>query len=106
MVCCFEGEAYQPNTTISTTFSEDSNILGTVECIMNGSNAKMVFRLDNDCPKQTIEKEVSDVKRILEEHTNKTSIYCCIFKYISLACFCQTHATVTAIMTRILQFRN
>jgi hypothetical protein len=59
---------------------------------MVGSTAKMVLRVENGCPKPTIDKEVKKVKQILEGHISKTSMYFLLFKlrlfYLTDICNC------------------
>ena len=50
-VCCFEREAFPPNTTITAITTKDGCTKSSMECIPDGDKAKMVLKLENSCNK-------------------------------------------------------
>ena len=50
-MCCYEGEAYTPNTSIMATTSQDGCITSSIECGIDGNTAKLVFQVEKNCPK-------------------------------------------------------
>ena len=48
-VCCYEGDAFTPNTTLLTTTADDGCTTAYIECRKDGHRAEMVFKVQNDC---------------------------------------------------------
>jgi len=68
-MCCYEGQAYAINTTISSTISEDGCAKASVDCVeeMPG-NARMVLSMKNYCEDYATEQQLEEIKEMLLEH--------------------------------------
>ena len=57
-MCCYEREAFTPNTTITATTTQDGCTTSSIECRLDGNKAKMVFQVENNCPKHFMENKM------------------------------------------------
>ena len=70
-VCCYNDEAFPPNTTITAT--TDGCTEASIECRSDGNKARMVLNVDStSC--LTVEQQLREVKQLLEEHMDTTGI--------------------------------
>merc|ERR1711892_1003825 len=57
-VCCYEREAFTLHTTITATTTQDGCTTSSIECRLDGNKAKMVFQVENNCPKHLMENQM------------------------------------------------
>merc|ERR1719153_1322247 len=56
-LCCYEGQAFSPNTTVTTTMSEDNCVKASVNCMVDRGNAK--------------QEQAEDIKMLLKKSIEK-----------------------------------
>ena len=56
-MCCYEGEAFTPNTTITATTTQDGCTTTAIYCRMDGDKAKMEFKVENNCHGHLMENQ-------------------------------------------------
>merc|ERR1719508_158799 len=61
-VCCYENEAFQPNTLITTTTAQDGCTTTSMVCMLDGNKARMVFNVENNCAKQLAENKKDELE--------------------------------------------
>ena len=63
-VCCYEGEAFTPNTTITATTT--GCIMTSIQCREDGNNAKMVLQVENTCQRLLEGKQMNELEDKLD----------------------------------------
>ena len=61
-MCCYEREAFTPNTTITATTAQDGCTMASVDCESDGDKAKMVFKIVNNCQKLSTENQMDELE--------------------------------------------
>merc|ERR1719481_1215845 len=66
--CCYESEAYSPNTTISSSISEDGCAKAALDCVEETpGNAKTVLSVKNYCEDYATKDQLEEIKKMLFE---------------------------------------
>ena len=65
-LCCYERTAYNINTTISSSMSEDGCVRADIDCVEETpGTAKAVLNMENFCVEYATEEQVEEIKNIL-----------------------------------------
>ena len=66
--CCYEGEAYSVNTTISSSMYEDGCAKAVIDCVEEiPGNAKTVLSVKNYCEDYATKDQLEEIKELLAE---------------------------------------
>ena len=68
--CCYNGEAFQPETTITTL--TDGCVAAVLNCVREDDVAKTVFKINSTCGKYSTYGQVKEIKDMLEDLMRKT----------------------------------
>merc|ERR1719348_2198864 len=67
-MCCYEGETYTINSTISSSMSEDGCVKAALDCVEETpGNAKMVLSVENYCEDYATKDQLEEIKEMLIE---------------------------------------
>ena len=67
-MCCYDGEAYTINTTISSSMSEDGCAKAAIDCVEETpGNAKMVLSVKNYCEDYATKDQLEEIKKMMLE---------------------------------------
>ena len=62
-ICCYEGIAYNVNTTISSSMSEDRCVRADIDCVEETPGiAKTILSMENFCKEYATQEQVEEIK--------------------------------------------
>jgi len=69
--CCYEGEAFPPNSIITAVIAEDGCTRTTIECRPDGNKAKMVLNVENNCPAPLVVNSLDELEGMINKIEGK-----------------------------------